>query len=133
MVLYQNKIQWAKHQRTRLCVSVGICCSSAGGYQTALRCCGAPFWIEGELPVFVVRPHAPNRDACTVTARYEYIDRATPKKQMYHLRHANGIITSDPVEIRKMAVDFYATLYSKESCDPKSTEELLHDLPKLAN
>lgn len=32
-----------------------------------------------------------------------------------------------------MAVDFYATLYSKESCDPKSTEELLHDLPKLAN
>ncbi len=29
------------------------------------QCCiaaGAPFWIEGELPVFVVRPHAPNRD-----------------------------------------------------------------------
>ncbi len=23
----------------------------------------APFWIEGELLVFVVRPHAPNRDA----------------------------------------------------------------------
>ncbi len=31
---------------------------------------GAPFWIGGELPVFVVRPHAPNRDACTVTVRY---------------------------------------------------------------
>ncbi len=30
---------------------------------------GAPFWIGGELPVFVVRPHAPNRDACTVTVR----------------------------------------------------------------
>ncbi len=31
------------------------------------QCCiaaGAPFWIGGELPVFVVRPHAPNRDAC---------------------------------------------------------------------
>ncbi len=28
---------------------------------------GAPFWIGGELPVFVVRHHAPNRDACTVT------------------------------------------------------------------
>ncbi len=39
---------------------------------------GAPFWIGGELPVFVVRPHAPNRDACSVTARYEYMYRATP-------------------------------------------------------
>lgn len=52
---------------------------------------------------------------------------------MYHLQRANGTITSDPVEIRKMAVDFYATLYSKESCDTKSTEEFLNDLPKLAN
>ncbi len=25
-----------------------------------------PFWIEGELPVFVVRPHAPNREVRTV-------------------------------------------------------------------
>ncbi len=32
---------------------------------------GAAFWIEGELPVFIVRPHAPNRDARTVTVRYE--------------------------------------------------------------
>ncbi len=39
---------------------------------------GAPFWIGGELPVFVVRHHAPNRDACTVTVRYEYMYRATP-------------------------------------------------------
>ncbi len=37
-----------------------------------------PFWIWGELPVFVVRPHAPNRDARTVTVRYEYMYRATP-------------------------------------------------------
>ncbi len=41
---------------------------------------GAPFWIGGELPVFVVRPHAPNRDACTVTVRYEYMYCATPNK-----------------------------------------------------
>ncbi len=37
---------------------------------------GAPFWIEGELPVFVVRPHAPNRDVRTVTVRYEYMYRS---------------------------------------------------------
>ncbi len=42
----------------------------------------APFWIGGELPVFVVRPHAPNRDACTVTVRYEYMYRATPNSYM---------------------------------------------------
>ncbi len=42
----------------------------------------APFCIGGELPVFVVRPHAPNRDACTVTVRYEYMYRATPKSYM---------------------------------------------------
>ncbi len=38
------------------------------------QCCitaGAPLLIEGELPVFVVRPHAPNRDARTVMVRYD--------------------------------------------------------------
>ncbi len=49
LVLYQNKIQWAKHQRALLCVTVGIRCSSAGSYQTALHCCGRPLldwgWI----------------------------------------------------------------------------------------
>ncbi len=33
--------------------------------------------------VFVVRPHAPNRDACTVTVRYEYMYRATPSIYIY--------------------------------------------------
>ncbi len=44
---------------------------------------GAPFWIGGELPVFVVRPHAPNRDVRTVTVRYEYMYRATPNIHIY--------------------------------------------------
>ncbi len=39
---------------------------------------GAPFWIRGELPVFIVRSHAPNREVRTVTVRYEYMYRATP-------------------------------------------------------
>ncbi len=37
-----------------------------------------PFWIGGELPVFVVKPHAPNRDVRTVMVQYEYMYRATP-------------------------------------------------------
>ncbi len=43
----------------------------------------APFWIGGELRVFVVRLHAPNQDARTVTVRYEYMYRATPSKHIY--------------------------------------------------
>ncbi len=34
---------------------------------------GAPFWIGGELPVFVVRPHAPNRDGPPLIYIYIYI------------------------------------------------------------
>ncbi len=44
---------------------------------------GAPFWIGGELPVFVIRPHAPNRDVHTVTVRYEYMYRATPTERLF--------------------------------------------------
>ncbi len=32
------------------------------------------------------------------------------QKQMYHLWHANGTIHSDPVEIRKIAVDFLCNI-----------------------
>ncbi len=39
---------------------------------------GANFWLEGELPVFVVRPHAPNRDIHTVMVQFEYMYRSTP-------------------------------------------------------
>ncbi len=46
---------------------------------------GASFWIGGELPIFVVRSHAPNRDACTVTVRYEYMYRATPNMHTYEI------------------------------------------------
>ncbi len=67
----------------RLCVILGIRCSSAGGYQH-VHCiaAGAPFWIGGELPVFVVRPHAPNWDVRNVMVRYEYMYRATPSGQV---------------------------------------------------
>ncbi len=57
------------------------------------QCCitaGAPFWIGGELPVFVVRPHAPNRDARTVTVRHEYMYRATRGALMHGLQGAEA-------------------------------------------
>ncbi len=54
---------------------------------------GAPFWIEGELPVFVVRPHAPNRDVRTVTVRYEYMYRYTPNIYIYIYIYILGVST----------------------------------------
>ncbi len=56
------------------------------------QCCitaGAPLLIEGELPVFVVRPHAPNRDARTVMVRYEYMYCATPNIYIYTVLSVN--------------------------------------------
>ncbi len=44
---------------------------------------GGPFWIGGELPVFMVKPHAPNQEVRTVTVRYEYMYRATPDIHIY--------------------------------------------------
>ncbi len=71
MVLYQNKI----HSVSPLAFAVLLLAV------IKQRCiaAGTPFWIGGELPVFVVRHHAPNQDACTVTVRDEYMYRATPK------------------------------------------------------
>ncbi len=69
------------------CATHGIHCSSAGGYQIALHYCGAPFWIGGELPVFVVRPHARNRGIRTMTVRYEYVHRATPNIYIYIFKY----------------------------------------------
>ncbi len=53
-----------------------IRCSSAGGYQTALHYCSRPFWIGGELPVYVVRPHASNPE-CTAYVYRVYIFECT--------------------------------------------------------
>ncbi len=56
----------------------GISCSSSAGVAVL-----HPFWIGGELPVFVVRSHAPNRDVRTVTVWDEYVYRATPNIYIY--------------------------------------------------
>ncbi len=67
LVLYQNEIQWDKHQRARLCVTIGIRCSSAGGYQTALHCCGRPLLDWGWIACIrrnasCTEPRCPYRD-----------------------------------------------------------------------
>ncbi len=68
-------------------LSSGLCFQVRNSRHSLFFCCRLsnsvallrrPLLDWGELPVFVIRPHAPNRDACTVTVRYEYMYRATP-------------------------------------------------------
>ncbi len=44
---------------------------------------GVPFWIWGELPVFVVMHHAPNREVRTLTVRDEYMYHAISNIYIY--------------------------------------------------
>jgi len=52
-------------------------------------------------------------------------------KQMHYLRCKNGNITTNPSEMRKLAMDFYSVLYSAEECAPDSAKDLLKDLTQL--
>ena len=40
-------------------------------------------------------------------------------------------MTTNDIEMRQHAVDFYSSLYKAEDCDSMCTEQLLHGLPQL--
>ncbi len=50
---------------------------------------------------------------------------------MYCLKDCDGRDTSDQTEMRKIAVDFYSSLYASEKLDEQCRNELLYDLPVL--
>ncbi len=50
---------------------------------------------------------------------------------MHALRTPDGNVTSDPVEMRRLAVDFYANLYAKECTGNLVADELFNNLPVL--
>lgn len=51
--------------------------------------------------------------------------------QMYNLKNDNGQCTSEPVEMRRLAVNFYSHLYSPEDIDIPTQNGFLQDLPCL--
>lgn len=57
--------------------------------------------------------------------------KSVQENKMLSLKNSNGHDTSDPVEMRRLAVDFYSKLYSAENTDEKSQNELLQNLPCL--
>lgn len=72
------------------------------------------------------------KDMDAPTAYFFNLEKKTVQyKQMHHLRCPNGNLTANPVEMRKLAVDFFSLLYSAEKCDPDSAKDLLKDLPQL--
>lgn len=50
---------------------------------------------------------------------------------MHGIRKANGTVTSDPQEMRRLAVDFYTNLYAKEETDFYPSSDFFNDLPVL--
>ena len=50
---------------------------------------------------------------------------------MLHLKDSNGTVTTDPSEMRKLAMDFYSSLFSADVCDSDCVDEILEGLPRL--
>ncbi|GAA6083833.1 mucin-5B-like [Tachysurus ichikawai] len=57
--------------------------------------------------------------------------KSVQQKTMCHLCRPDGSITSDPAEMRRPVSNFYRQLYSAESCDAESAEDLLKVLPQI--
>lgn len=60
------------------------------------------------------------------------LERKVAQEKVLHcLRRDNGTLTSNPLEIRKMARDFYTDLFGPTDCVSGSMDQLLQGLPKL--
>ncbi len=62
----------------------------------------APFCIGSELPEFIIRPHAPNRDTRTMTVRYKYMYRANPNIIYIYI----CMLQSEPLKLKKERIYF---------------------------
>lgn len=54
-------------------------------------------------------------------------------KLMLHLKLPNGILTTNPKEMRNHAKNFYTDLFEARDCDIHCMDDLLRDLPKLTD
>ncbi len=88
---------------------------------------GAPFWIGGELPVFVVRHHAPNRYACTVTVRYEYMYRVTPRKLVVMIRK-NGLWRIYATQCEGLGLWGRCVSYVRENCASYAHQQISYHM-----
>ncbi len=57
--------------------------------------------------------------------------KVAKKKNLLYLRKDNATVTSDPIEMRKIAMRFYAELFGPKDSDPASMDQLLEGLPNL--
>jgi len=57
--------------------------------------------------------------------------KAGIEKRMFCLKDTNGHDSSDPEDMRGIAVEFYSELYAVENTEEQCRNELLQDLPKI--
>ena len=53
------------------------------------------------------------------------------QKQIFNLRRPSGSLTSDPAEMKRMTINFYADLYGDINPNPPCAQEILQGFPKL--
>lgn len=72
------------------------------------------------------------RDMDAPTSFFFNLERSVgQRKQMVCLRRPDGTLTSDPAEMKRLAVSFYSDLFEAGECDGAAAEELLQGLPHL--
>jgi len=64
---------------------------------------------------------------------FSFEKREGARKSMLHLKKSDGTVTTNPKEMRTMAIDFYTELFSDGPCDIGCMEDLFKELPKLTD
>ena len=92
------------------------------------------FYLQEQVKGALIRARISSiKDIDAPSAYFFNLERKTVKqKQMTFLRSTNGTLTSDPAEMRRLAVQYYTELYGAMDCDSDSTADLLQDLPQLS-
>ncbi|KAI4886392.1 hypothetical protein NFI96_001747 [Prochilodus magdalenae] len=108
---------------------------SASGLQTDLASKQkelAAILHEKAKGAFVRSRYLSMNDMDAPTAFFFDLERSTAGHQaLASLRKVDGSVTMDPVELRRLAVDFYSALFASEALDPSCCEALSSGLPQL--
>ncbi|KAI4877209.1 hypothetical protein NFI96_028665 [Prochilodus magdalenae] len=108
---------------------------SASGLQTDLASKQkelAAILHEKAKGAFVRSRYLSMNDMDAPTAYFFDLERSTAGHQaLVSLRRVDGSVTMDPVELRRLAVDFYSALFVSEALDPSCCEALSSGLPQL--
>ncbi|KAL7839945.1 hypothetical protein SRHO_G00266030 [Serrasalmus rhombeus] len=72
------------------------------------------------------------KDLDSPTAFFFNLEKSSAKhKTLLPVHKDDGTVTTDPVEVRRLAVGFYSKLFAASALDQQASQVLLEDLPQL--